>query len=274
MKIVLLDVDTVTNGDVSLAPIERLGEVVGYPLLPPEKVAAAIGDADAVVCNKTELSAEVIAACENLKFIGVFATGYNNIDLAAAKARGITVCNVPGYSTDAVAQHVFAMVLSLAGSLAAYDRSVHAGDWVREKRFTYFPYPLHELAGKTLGIFGCGAIGKKVDPHAGALPRRGLLHAGRIVCGSGCADLPLPADARNARYHQPPHPVADEADGAAHQHRARWHHGRGRGGGRAARGRDRGRGHRCAGKRADGGGQSAAHRAALYPHPAHRVGAL
>ncbi len=162
MKIVLLDVDTVTNGDVSLAPIERLGEAVGFPLLPPEEVAAAIGDADAVVCNKTEITAEVMAACENLKFIGVFATGYNNIDLAAAKARGIAVCNVPGYSTDAVAQHVFAMVLSLVGSLAAYDRSVHAGDWVREKRFTYFPYPLHELAGKTLGIFGCGAIGKKV----------------------------------------------------------------------------------------------------------------
>lgn len=162
MKIVLLDVDTVTKGDLSLAPIEELGEVTQFDLLTPSAVAKAIGDAEVVICNKTEITAAVINACPRLRMIGLFATGYNNIDLAAAGARGIVVCNVPGYSTDAVAQHTFALILSLANSLGEYDRSVHAGDWVQSKHFAYFSYPLTELAGKTLGIFGFGAIGQRV----------------------------------------------------------------------------------------------------------------
>ena len=169
MKIVLLDVNTVTKGDLSLAPIEQLGEVVMFDLLPPSEVADAIGDAQVVICNKTEITAAVMDACPRLQMIGLFATGYNNIDLAAAKARGIVVCNVPGYSTDAVAQHTFALMLSLAGSIGEYDRSVHAGDWVQSKHFAYFSYPLTELAGKTLGIFGFGAIGQKVAAIGRAL---------------------------------------------------------------------------------------------------------
>lgn len=169
MKIVLLDVDTITKGDLSLAPIEKLGDVTAFDLLPPSEVAAAIGDAQVVICNKTEITAAVIDACPQLQMIGLFATGYNNIDLAAAKARGIAVCNVPGYSTDAVAQHTLALMLSLAGSVGAYDRSVHAGDWVQSKHFAYFSYPLTELTGKTLGIFGFGAIGQKVAAIGRAL---------------------------------------------------------------------------------------------------------
>lgn len=169
MKIVLLDVDTVADASVSLAPIMALGETRCYNLLPPSEIAGAIGDAEVVICNKAEITAAVMDACPQLRMIGLFATGYNNIDTSAARTRGIVVCNVPGYSTEAVTQHTFALMLSLAGSLGDYDRSVHAGDWIASKQFAYFSYPLTALAGKTLGIFGCGAIGKRVAAVGRAL---------------------------------------------------------------------------------------------------------
>lgn len=169
MKIVILDIDTVVGKELTLDPITALGEAELYTLLPPEQIAGAVGDAEILLCNKAEITAAVMDACPNLKMIGVFATGYNNIDMPAAAARGITVVNVPGYSTEAVAQHTFALLLSLACNIGPYDRSVHAGDWVQAKRFTYFAYPLVELAGKTLGVFGFGAIGRRVAAIGRAL---------------------------------------------------------------------------------------------------------
>ena len=176
MKIVILDADTISNGDVSLAPITDLGESAVYDLKPADEIPALVKDADILLCNKAEITAKVMDAAPHLKMVGVFATGYNNIDLAAAKARGIVACNVPGYSTQAVAQHTFALMLSLAGSIPQYAASVHAGDWVRSKQFTYFKYPQTSLVGKTLGIFGCGAIGKRVAAIGEAFGMRILVH--------------------------------------------------------------------------------------------------
>jgi len=162
MKITILDTCTVTNGDVSLESIAKLGEVTFYDVIEPENIPAIIGDSDAVICNKAKITADIMDKCPNLKYVGVFATGYNNIDCEAAKARGIVVCNVPGYSTDSVAQHVFALLLHFAVNADKYNESVMRGDWMRSKTFSYFAYPLNEISGKTLGIFGFGTIGKKV----------------------------------------------------------------------------------------------------------------
>lgn len=162
MKITVLDTCTVTNGDVSLDELKTLGDVRFFDIVEPDKIADTIGDSDGVICNKAKITDAIMDKCKNLRYIGLFATGYNNIDTAAASRRAITVCNVPGYSTDSVAQQVFAMILHFATSADLYSASVMRGDWVRSKSFSYFAYPLTELAGKTLGIFGFGTIGKKV----------------------------------------------------------------------------------------------------------------
>lgn len=162
MKITVLDTCTVTNGDVSLDEIKKLGDVRFFDVVEPKDIADTIGDSNAVICNKAKITDEIMEKCENLRYVGLFATGYNNIDTAAAARRGIAVCNVPGYSTDSVAQQAFAMILHFATSADLYSASVLRGDWVKSKTFSYFSYPITELAGKTLGIFGFGTIGKKV----------------------------------------------------------------------------------------------------------------
>ena len=161
MKTVILDKCTVTKGDVDLSPLEAFGEVDYYDLLSKEEIKKALVGADAVICNKAKIDREIIES-SSLKYIGVFATGYNNIDTVAAKEKGITVCNVPGYSTDSVAQLTVAFLLELAGNTSAYCRSVAAGDWTRSRQFSYFFAPITELAGKTLGIYGLGTIGMAV----------------------------------------------------------------------------------------------------------------
>lgn len=162
LKIAVLDRCTVTNGDISFAPMEAVGEVFYYDVLPPAEISAAIGDRDAVVVNKARITAEIMDACPNLKFIGLFATGYNNIDTVAAAARGIVVCNVPGYSTQSVAQHTFALMLHFASRVDEYAASVARGDWANASTFSYLSFPSHELCGRTLAIYGYGNIGRKV----------------------------------------------------------------------------------------------------------------
>lgn len=162
MKITVLDRCTITTGDVSLSPLEAFGEVIYHDVIPHEKIADAIADSDAVIVNKAIITDEIMDKCKNLRFIGVFATGYNNIDVKAAAARGITVCNVPGYSTNSVAQHTFALMLHFASRADDYAASVAKGDWANAKAFSYLSFPTSELCGKTLGIFGFGTIGKAV----------------------------------------------------------------------------------------------------------------
>lgn len=184
MKIAVLDRCTVTNGDVVFTPIEAVGEVRYFDLLPPADVPAAIGDCEAVIVNKARITAEVMDACPKLKFVGLFATGYNNIDVAAADERGIVVCNVPGYSTDSVAQHTIALMLHFASRADDYAASVANGDWVKSKAFSYFKYPVYELSGKTLGIYGYGTIGRAVAKIALAFGMTVIAHSRTHTSGS------------------------------------------------------------------------------------------
>lgn len=163
MKIVVLDWDTMTmNGDISPAPLERLGEVTIYGSTKPEEAAGRIGDAEAVLCNKVPITREVIEKCPKLRYIGLFATGYNNVDIPAATERGITVCNAGQYSTNAVAQQVFAYILDYFSRIRDYSDAVARGEWLTSPTFSYFPMQTAELAGKTLSIVGYGSIGQAV----------------------------------------------------------------------------------------------------------------
>lgn len=162
MKIVILDKNTVTKGDISMKEIEALGTVTSYDYTDREDVVNQIGDGEIVLCNKSIITKEVMNQCKAIKYIGLFATGYNNVDLAAAKEKGIVVCNAPSYSTHAVAQHVFALILHITNQAAKYNQSVQQGDWIDAENFSYFPYPIMELVGMTLGIYGFGEIGQTV----------------------------------------------------------------------------------------------------------------
>ena len=162
LKIVLTDCNTVNANDLDLSVFEQFGEVTYYGETPAELIAERIKDANVVICNKTVIGKAEIDAAKELKLITLFATGYNNIDVAYARERGIDVCNAGVYSTNAVAQQVFAFILNNASKVAEYTRNVKEGDWIRSRLFSVFSLPTHELFGKTLGIFGYGAIGKKV----------------------------------------------------------------------------------------------------------------
>ena len=168
MKIVMLEAATVSRNDVPFDDIYALGEVTEYPLTPDDKIVEYIGDADAVLCNKTRLTAEVLEQCPNLKYIGECATGFNNIDIDAAKRLGITVCNVPAYSDAAVAQQVFSFILHFASRVADYNSFVADRGWINSPSFAAMEFPTVELAGKTLGIVGFGRIGKTAANIAAA----------------------------------------------------------------------------------------------------------
>lgn len=182
MNIVVTDADTLVGDGVTLDCLHTLGDVAVYGMTLPEELPARIADADIVLCNKVAMTAEAMAAAPNLKYVGLFATGYNNVDLAYAREHGITVCNVPDYSTDAVAQHTFAFILAHYNRVADYNATVEAGDWVHSPGFCYFPLPLAELAGKTVGIVGYGAIGRRVADIARAFGMTVLVYT-RRPCG-------------------------------------------------------------------------------------------
>ena len=162
LKIVLTDCDTVNANDLDLSVFKQFGEVEYYSETPKELIGERIKDADVVICNKTVIGKAEIDAAEHLKLITLFATGYNNIDVAYAREKGVAVCNAGVYSTNAVAQHVMAFILNHASKVADYDRDIKEGSWIRSRLFSLFSRPTEELAGKTLGIFGYGAIGRKV----------------------------------------------------------------------------------------------------------------
>ena len=168
MKIVLTDSQTVFDNKVTAEPLNEFGEVKDYGLLRYDEIANAIAKADIVVCNKTLLNENTLKSAKNLKYIGLFATGYNNIDIEYCSKHGITVCNAGSYSTNAVAQHTFALILEHFNNTANYNQYVQDGLWKRSKTFSPFVYPLSELAGKTIGIVGFGNIGKAVAKIANA----------------------------------------------------------------------------------------------------------
>ncbi len=162
MKIVLTDARTVFDELVTDEPLRQIGEVISHGLLKYEEVAEAVAEADLIVCNKTLMNAHTLRYAKKLRYIGLFATGYNNIDIPYCREHGITVCNAGSYSTNAVAQHTFALILAHYNNTARYHQYVMEGRWKRSPTFSPFDYPLNELAGKTIGIVGLGAIGQAV----------------------------------------------------------------------------------------------------------------
>lgn len=170
MKAVLLDGHTINPGDLSWGPIEELcDELTVYEKTDPEQIAERISDCDILMTSKCRITSDIMAGAPNLKYIGATATGYNNIDVAGAARQGIAVTNVPAYSTDAVAQHTIALMLELTNHVGLHDRGVHEGRWAKSEYFCYWDRPVTLLAGKTLGIIGYGAIGRRVGEIAEAL---------------------------------------------------------------------------------------------------------
>ncbi len=175
MKIVITDAQTVTNGDLSFDFLKQYGEVVIHPLTAPHETKERIADADMVLCNKTVLNGENLAGSK-VRYIGLFATGYNNIDTSYTNAHGITVCNAGSYSTTAVAQQTMAYLMEFFTKTARYNDFVHAGGWKTSTSFSPFVFPAREMAGKTLGIIGYGSIGRAVAKRALAFDMRVLVH--------------------------------------------------------------------------------------------------
>ncbi len=158
--LVFLDRDTTDRGDIDFSGIESLGKLISYPVSTRAETVQRISEADIVLTNKAVIGAEEMDAAKNLKLIQVVATGVNNIDLNAAKERNLAVCNVSGYSTEAVAQHVFASLLNLMSNVHRF--AAEPEKWAQSPIFTRLDYPVTELAGKTLGIVGLGSIGSAV----------------------------------------------------------------------------------------------------------------
>lgn len=179
MKIVVLDGYAGNPGDVSWEGLKTLGDVTVYDRTPPDQIVARAANAQAVLTNKAPLGADALAQLPGLKYIGVLATGYNIVDIQAARARGITVSNVPDYSTAAVAQLTFALLLELCHRAGDHSSSVHQGRWAGNPDFTYWLYPLRELGGKTMGIVGYGRIGQRVAKIAQAMGMQVLVHSNR-----------------------------------------------------------------------------------------------
>lgn len=175
MKIVILDGYTSNPGDLSFDIFSKYGELDIYDRTDKDNVIERIGNAEIVITNKVVIDKRVMESCPNIKYIGILATGYNVVDIYAARERKIVVTNVPGYSTDAVAQHTFSLILELANHVGEHSRTVMNGDWIRSRDFSYSVYPGIELAGKTIGIIGYGHIGKKVSEIAHAFGMKALV---------------------------------------------------------------------------------------------------
>lgn len=169
MKIVILDGYTENPGDLSWKDMEALGELKVYDRTSPEQVVERIGDAEVVYTNKTPISRDTIKACPNLRFISVLATGYNVVDVAAARERGIPVTNIPTYGTAAVGQFAIAMLLEICHHVAHHSEAVHEGRWASCEDWCFWDYPLIELDGKTIGIIGFGRIGQTTGRIAKAM---------------------------------------------------------------------------------------------------------
>ena len=176
-KIIILDGGVANPGDLSWDDLAALGDLTVYDYTAPEDVISRIGDASIILTNKTVISANVISACPNLRYIGVLATGYNVVDIAEAKKRGIIVANVPAYSTPTVAQLTMALLLEIALHVGHHSRVVHEGKWSACRDFAFWDYPLMELAGKTFGIVGYGSIGKAVAKLAQAFGMKVLAYS-------------------------------------------------------------------------------------------------
>ena len=176
MKIVVLDGYTLNPGDISWNGLEKIGETVIYDRTPKDKIVERIDDAEIVFTNKTPISRDTMQKCESIRYIGVLATGYDVVDIEAAKEMKITVTNIPTYGTNAVSQFAIALLLELCHHIGEHSSSVMRGEWASCEDWCYWKYPLIELAGKTMGIIGFGRIGQSTGRIAQALGMKVLAY--------------------------------------------------------------------------------------------------
>lgn len=190
MKIVILDGEIANPGDLSWDEIAKLGELTVYTNTPAEQVPQRVGNAEIVIMNKVPLPRATLQACPNLRYIGLLSTGYNIVDIEAAKELGILVSNVPGYSTAGVAQSAIALLLEICNQVAHHSAEVHAGKWGQTQDWSFWSKNLIELQGKTFGAIGFGSIGQATGKIAAAL--------GMQVLATG--SRPTPQGQAIARY--------------------------------------------------------------------------
>lgn len=177
MKILIADCSTLAqNNDLQLTVFEKYGDVVYNPNISRDELLDTVHSYDMILCNKTLIDRTVIERAKKLKYIGLFATGYNNIDITAAKEHGITVCNAGSYSTSAVAQQVFAYILNHYNAVNRYNDFVAGGGWQRSQNFAVLCFPTDELKDKTIGIIGYGSIGRRVAEIALAFEMNVLVY--------------------------------------------------------------------------------------------------
>ena len=177
MKILIADCSTLMqNNDLPITVFEEYGDVVYNPNISREELLATVHNYDMILCNKTVIDKAVLEKAEKLKYIGLFATGYNNIDTAFASDKGITVCNAGSYSTSAVAQQTFAYILNHYNAINKYNNFVQNGGWQQSPTFSVLCFPTDELKDKTIGIIGYGSIGKRVADIALSFEMKVLVH--------------------------------------------------------------------------------------------------
>lgn len=177
MKIVILDGYCENPGDLSWEPLKAFGQLTVYDRTPKELVVERIGDAEIIIINKVEMTREIFEACPSIKYVGVLATGYNVVDVAAAKEKGIIVTNVPTYGTTTVAQFAIAQLLELACHIGHHSEAVKQGRWESCPDFCFWDFPIMEMVGKTIGIVGFGKIGQATAKIAEALGMKVLANA-------------------------------------------------------------------------------------------------
>lgn len=185
MKIVILDANTVNPGDLTWKPLEKIGELTIYPRTAANLVVERCKDADVVLTNKVVFDANTINQLSQLKYIGVLATGYNVVDLDAATQHGITVTNIPAYSTDSVAQMVWAHILNITNQVAHYAEDNRNGRWTTCQDFCYYDFPHIELSGKNMGIVGLGNTGMAVARIALAFNMKVLAYTSKKSLPAG-----------------------------------------------------------------------------------------
>jgi glycerate dehydrogenase len=175
MKIVVLDGYTLNPGDLTWEGLEKLGDLIVYDRTREDKIVERIGDAEVIFINKIKITREILEQT-NVKYIGVLATGFNVVDIEAAKEKGVLVSNIPTYGTASVAQMIFALLLEICHHVGAHDAAVKSGEWTNKTDFCFWNYPLIELAGKTMGIIGYGRIGQTTGVIAQAFGMKVLAY--------------------------------------------------------------------------------------------------
>lgn len=185
MQLKILDAYADNPGDLSWDSFKKLADVTIYDRTDINQFVERVADAESILINKVPVTSENLSKLPNLKYIGVCATGYNVVDIEACKKRNIIVTNIPAYSTNAVAQHVFSFITNFTNNVALHNQSVHNGDWIKSPDFVYWKQPLTELAGKTLGIFGFGNIGRKVAQIASAFDMK-------VICNTRTPKTDMP----------------------------------------------------------------------------------